>query len=158
MGMTSHQSARCKSTTWLTPPEIIHALGPFDLDPCCPENMPWRTATTMWHEAGLARSWEGRVWLNPPFNETGKWLSRLADHGHGIALIAARTETKTFFKYVWDRAQGILFLRGRPHFYYPNGTRAPFNSGCPICLVGYGAFESDDLAIRMGESGKYIEL
>lgn len=31
--------------TWLTPPHIIEALGPFDLDPCCPPTMPWRTAT-----------------------------------------------------------------------------------------------------------------
>lgn len=32
--MGSHQSARAKTTTWLTPPELIQALGPFDLDPC----------------------------------------------------------------------------------------------------------------------------
>lgn len=55
------------SDDWLTPPEIIEALGPFDLDPCA------------------------------------------------------------------------LFLRGRPHFHYPDGRRAPFNSGAPIVLLAYGA-------------------
>jgi len=31
---------------WLTPPAIIEALGEFDLDPCCPNNLPWATAKT----------------------------------------------------------------------------------------------------------------
>lgn len=31
-----------------------------------------------------------------------------------------------------------MFLRGRPHFHYVDGTRAPFNSGAPICLASYG--------------------
>lgn len=46
-GIGGHQSAKMKSDTWLTPPEIIKALGIFDLDPCCPENMPWPTANIM---------------------------------------------------------------------------------------------------------------
>ncbi len=33
--------------TWLTPPEVIRALGRFTLDPCCPPVMPWRTADKM---------------------------------------------------------------------------------------------------------------
>ena len=30
--MGAHQSHRAKTTTWLTPPHIIEAVGPFDLD------------------------------------------------------------------------------------------------------------------------------
>lgn len=36
MSLSSHQSARMKNDEWLTPPEIVRALGPFDLDPCSP--------------------------------------------------------------------------------------------------------------------------
>ena len=44
MAIGSHQSANMKTDEWLTPPEIIKALGPFDLDPCSPINRPWDTA------------------------------------------------------------------------------------------------------------------
>lgn len=142
MSLGKHQSARMKSDTWLTPPEIMLAIGRFDLDPCCPPFMPWRTAKKMICPPadGLALPWRGRVWLNPPFgNQAAAWLAKLADHGNGIALIPARTETRMFFKSVWPKASAVLFMRGRPHFCRPDGTRASFNSGAPIALIAYGS-------------------
>jgi len=139
--MSGHQSARMKPDTWLTPPEILDRLGGFDLDPCCPPDMPWRTAAVMISPPrdGLAETWAGRVWLNPPFgSDAAKWLGKLAKHGNGIALIPARTETRMFFDSVWGAADAVLFLRARPHFHRADGTRAPFNSGAPIALVAYG--------------------
>jgi hypothetical protein len=141
MSLSGHQSASMKSATWLTPPEWIKKLGRFDLDPCCPPDMPWHTAKVMLTEAqdGLSAPWEGRVWLNPPFGkEAVKWLRKLRKHGNGIALIPARTETAMFYECVWGVAHAVCFVQGRPHFHYPDGTRAPFNSGAPICLVAYG--------------------
>ena len=62
--------------TWITPRWIIEALGPFDLDPCCPdEGMPWPTARKMVRksEDGLSVDWaEDRVWLNPPYGRESK--------------------------------------------------------------------------------------
>lgn len=73
--------------TWLTPPEIINALGPFDLDPCCPPTMPWRTATRMvhWPDDGLKIDWTGkRVWLNPPYGrEAVPFLRKMAENKTG---------------------------------------------------------------------------
>lgn len=140
MNLSGHQSARMKSDTYLTPPEWIEKLGPFDLDPCCPPNMPWRTANVMLTEAedGLSAPWQGRVWLNPPFgNQAVHWLRKMVEHDWGIALIPARTETKMFYECVWGKARAVCFVKGRPHFHYPDGTRAPFNSGAPIALVAY---------------------
>lgn len=68
-----------------------------------------------------------------------KWLRRLRDHGDGIALVPARTETEMFFECVWGRADGVLFLKRRPHFHYVDGRRATFNSGAPMVLIAYGA-------------------
>lgn len=131
-----------KNDEWLTPPEILQALGPFDLDPCAPTNPPWRTAATMYDKVkdGLNYHWAGRVWCNPPFGrEAVKWLRRMVQHGNGIALVPARTETAMFYETVWNVADAVCFLKGRPHFHYVTGERAKANSGAPIALVAYGA-------------------
>ena len=161
--MGSHQSADAGTHTWLTPPEILTALGPFDLDPCaCPDPRPWSTATTHWtrEDMPLKRAWTGRVWLNPPFGPkpvVGAFMRRMADHGHGIALLFARTETEVFFETVWSRASGVLFLQGRPHFHHPDGRRAGANSGAPVCLIAYGQPDAEILrSCRL--AGKFVTL
>lgn len=141
MSLSAHQSAKMLNDEWLTPPEILKPLGRFDLDPCAPAVRPWDTAERHYtmDDDGLAQPWAGRVWCNPPFGrEAVKWLRRMRDHGNGIALIPARTETAMFYETVWGGADAVLFIQGRPHFHYVDGRRAPFNSGAPICLVAYG--------------------
>ncbi len=140
MAMSSHQK-NGGHDEWLTPPEIVGALGQFDLDPCAPIARPWPTASTHYtvDDDGLSKDWIGRVWMNPPFGrEAIKWMRKLAQHGNGIALIPARTETAMFYETVWGSADAVLFIKGRPHFHTVDGKRAPFNSGAPICLIAYG--------------------
>lgn len=142
MSLSGHQSPNMVTDEWLTPPDIIGALGAFDLDPCSPINRPWPTASKHYHvlDDGLAHVWHGRVWCNPPFGrEAIKWMRRMAEHGNGIALIPARTETAMFYECVWGAADAVLFIKGRPHFHRVDGSRAAFNSGAPICLIAYGA-------------------
>lgn len=72
--------------TWLTPRNIIVSLGHFDTDPCCPPNMPWKTADVMLtkHEDGTLAPWHGRVWLNPPYGrESYPFLERMSKHDGG---------------------------------------------------------------------------
>lgn len=153
--MGEHQSANAKTVVWLTPPAVIDALGgweSFDLDPCAaPAPQPWRTAQHMHTHAegdGLGIDWDGRVWLNPPYtaNEIGRWLDRLAEHDNGTALIFARTETDAFHRHVWERASGLLFMRGRLTFHQPDGKLAGFNAGAPSVLCAYGREDMDRLA------------
>jgi hypothetical protein len=154
--MGSHQSARAQTTTWLTPMHIIDALGPFDLDPCGAEGWPTATNQFILPTDGLRQEWSGRVWLNPPYSsEAWKWLARLADHGTGTALIFARTETAGFVEQVWSKATAVLFLHGRLHFHYPDGTRASANAGAPSCLVAYGDYDADRLGVS-GLAGTYV--
>ena len=161
--MGSHQSANPGTHTWLTPPDILAALGPFDLDPCaCPQPRPWDTATTMWtrEDGSLRRAWSGRVFLNPPFGPkplVSQFMHRMVEHGHGTALLFARTETEMFFASVWGKATAILFLKGRPHFHHQDGRRAGANSGAPVCLIAYG--ETDAKLLEMsGLDGKFLYL
>lgn len=126
---------------WLTPPHMIKALGEFDLDPCSPMPRPWDTAKMHYTLAdnGLNKPWHGRIWLNPPYgNQTDKWMERLAQEGDGIALIFARTETASFFPWVWDWADALLFIKGRVRFYTKEGKQGG-SAGAPSVLVAYGA-------------------
>lgn len=83
----------------------------------------------------------------------------MAEHDHGTALIFARTETDAFFRYVWEGATALLFMRGRINFHvgepytdqktgrrYELGDRAPGNSGAPTVLCAYGVHDADVLA------------
>lgn len=144
---------------WLTPPEIIRALGPFQTDPCSPIGRPWDTAAVHYTLAdnGLLKPWEGRVWLNPPYgNETERWMRRLANHGNGIALIFARTETKTFFPWVWEHATSMLWIKGRLRFYTREGKQGG-TAGAPSVLIGYGA-ENDARLKGCGIEGRFMEI
>jgi hypothetical protein len=155
----SHERQQGKDE-WLTPPNIIEVLGPFDLDPCAPINRPWEMAKYHYTvlDNGLTKKWNGRVWCNPPYGtETPKWLEKLSNHGNGIALIYARTETKMFFDYIWDKADGIMFLRRRLTFYHVDGTLGKNAAGAPSCLVAYGEYNAERLK-DCSLDGKYVSL
>lgn len=164
-GMGGHQKSVMLKDEWLTPPEIIDALGgpqSFDLDPCAPINRPWPMAKEHYTivDNGLLKPWHGRVWLNPPYGVpkiVGPWLQRVAEHGTGTTLIFARTETDLFFETVWKRATALLFLRGRLHFHHVNGKRAPANAGAPSVLIAYGAADACILE-SCSLQGQFINL
>ena len=145
---------------WLTPPHILEALGPFDLDPCSSEDRPWDTARTHYtiKDDGLSQAWSGRVWCNPPYGpKMAPFLEKLATHpGGGVALVFARTETRAFFDHVWDKATGILFLKGRLKFHKPDGELGG-TAGSPSVLIAYGEAEAE-LLKNCKLNGKYIRI
>lgn len=143
MSIGGHQNGSYKEygkDEWLTPKDILLPLGEFDLDPCASLPRPWDTAKNHYtiFDGGLLKPWFGRIWLNPPYSDVPTWLSRLAAHGNGIALIFARTETEHFFDFGWDVADAMLFLKGRIYFCRPDGRPATANSGAPSVLIAYG--------------------
>jgi hypothetical protein len=145
---------------WLTPPHILEALGPFDLDPCASENRPWDTASQHYtiKDDGLTQAWSGRVWCNPPYGPKMRpFLEKLATHpGGGVALVFARTETRAFFDNVWDKATAILFLKGRLKFHKPDGEVGG-TAGSPSVLIAYGEADAEVLK-NCKLSGKYIRV
>ncbi|MBR0947245.1 DNA N-6-adenine-methyltransferase [Bradyrhizobium liaoningense] len=171
-GIGGHQTPRRGRTdVWLTPPWLLEMLGgwqAFDLDPCAAVDQPWRTARQHYtvNENGLLLPRFGEVWCNPPYSRAllSRFMARIAEHGRGIALIFARTETATFFRHVWDRATALLFWRGRIDFYTPAGQPQPradgkaANSGAPSVLCAYGARAADTLAGLDGVCGQFVPL
>jgi hypothetical protein len=135
---------------WYTPPEIIEpivaAMRHFGLqlalDPASPPGgLDWIPALITYdHEDdGLVQPWFGFVWLNPPFGrETVKWMRKMAEHGEGIALVAARMNTRWWHETVVPHAYSFCMLTKRPYFHDSQLERASFNSGGDIVLVAYG--------------------
>lgn len=131
--------------TWLTPASIVRALGPFDLDPATPQGgMPWRTAARMLKPSddGLATFWPKSdfVWHNPPYGKVmGQWLKKAADHGNGLTLIFARTDTKAFHENVWRHRNttAVFFFEGRLKFCNPKGDEVG-SAGAASVVIAYG--------------------
>lgn len=145
---------------WYTPKYIIEGLGnKFDLDPCAPYHN-WYTARKCYtkEDNGLLQEWEGRVFLNPPYKypEIKQFITKLADHGNGIALLFSRCDNKVFFEQVFNRAHAVKFLKNRICFINPNGE----NMGRPnsgSVLIAYGETCANILKNSKIE-GKYIKL
>lgn len=83
-------------------------------------------------------------------------MAKMSSHGKGIMLVPAATETEAFSKYVWERADSVLFIKSRPHFYFVDGTRAKANCGTAIVLVSYSS--EDTQTLESSKLGKLIHL
>lgn len=154
---TAFERIKTGKDEWLTPPQIISALGKFDLDPCSPIKRPWDTAKKHYTELnnGLMLPWNGRVWCNPPYGKYATlWLEKCAAHGNCIALTFARTETQMFFNSVWDKADAVLFLKGRLKFYHVTGRQGG-SAGAPSVLIAYGK-ENAEALMNCGIEGKFL--
>jgi hypothetical protein len=130
-----------QTNDWITPPWIPKLFGHFDLDPCASVTQPFHHALREYtiEDDGLVQPWVGRVWLNPPYGRAAEgFIRKLSEHGNGIALIAARVETDWFHRWVWQKADAVMFPRGRFSFWHPNGEPSKANSGHPSVLVAYG--------------------
>jgi len=140
--MNAHERPGQGATNdWLTPRWIVDALGPFDLDVAASDSDPFRCAPRgfTWEVDGLGQRWgDCFVWCNPPYGpHAGRFVTRLAEHGNGIALVFARTETRTFSPAL-ARASAVLFIAGRLRFERADGGPAGSNAGAPSMLLGFG--------------------
>ena len=156
---TAFERSELTKVEWLTPPELVKKLGEFDLDPCSPINAPFLHAKTNYtiEDNGLTKSWFGRVYCNPPYGkDLHLWLAKLQKHRNGIALIFARIETKCFFENVWNKADGLLFVKGRIRFYHVTGVQGG-TPGAPSVFVAYGKQNANALK-NSGIEGRYLDL
>lgn len=119
---------------WATPQDFFDKLNAefhFDLDVCADKfNHKCDTYYTK-EQDGLAMPWKGIIWCNPPYGRTiGKWVQKayetFAWGGTVVMLLPARTDTKWFHEYIYNKAE-IRFIKGRLKFGNSKNA-APFPS------------------------------
>ena len=83
---------------------------------------------------GLAQSWRGRVYLNPPYSKEliGRFADKLVDHylngdiPAAVVLVNNATET-SWFQALAGASSAVCFVTGRVKFLDPEG-----NPGAPL--------------------------
>ena len=113
---------------WYTPKYIFDALGEiFDLDVACPANGPRHTPCVRWLsplQNGLHSSWNGFVWMNPPFGHQSTkrtWLKKFFEHGNGIALMPDRTSAPWWQEFT-PLSSAVMFISPKVKFEKPDGS------------------------------------
>lgn len=157
---TSYERTTNTSDEWYTPPSIFTKLGHFDLDPCAAPTPLWKIADVNYTalDDGLSKPWFGRVWLNPPYSRPllEQFVNKLADYGNGIALLFNRSDCKLFQDVIFQKADGILFIKGRLKFFSVNGEQNG-SAGCGSVLIAFGEDYAETLP-RSGIVGKYFTI
>ena len=125
---------------WPTPQEFFDRMnalhGPLELDVCAsPTNAKCPRYYTR-DDDGLAQSWDGKCWMNPPYGRTiGLWMRKAYEESQRgalvVCLVPARTDTAWWHDYA-IKGQ-ITFLRGRLKF-GGHVNSAPFPSATVVFL------------------------
>ena len=125
-----------KTDQWATPQDFFNKLDEefhFTLDPCADEfNHKCNTYFTI-EDDGLKQDWSGNiVFCNPPYGSVIKdWVKKCSEESKKenttvVMLIPARTDTKYFHEYIYEKAE-IRFIKGRLKF-GKSKNAAPFPS------------------------------
>jgi hypothetical protein len=124
--MGTHERAGA-TDEWYTPPYVFESLGcSFDIDVASPgrDITPWIPATKFITKRNPAYTWDGFIWMNPPFggrNGIVPWLDRFFEHGNGIALTPDRTSV-AWWQDAVRRADAVLFVSSKIKFIDATGA------------------------------------
>ena len=119
-----------KTDEWSTPQSHFakwnEEFGPFDLDPCATAENAKAPKYYTREQDGLKQTWEGKVWVNPPYGrKIDEWVGKAFRSVNYypqptadlvVMLLPARTDTRWFQDFCIEYASEIRFIRGRLKF------------------------------------------
>jgi ParB family chromosome partitioning protein len=154
---------------WYTPAEYIlmarNVLGAIDLDPASSHLANRTVQATRFFSSetnGLGHSWDGRVWMNPPY--TYPLISQFAEKlveeylaGHVTAAVVLTNDcTDTgWFHTLATASAALCFLRGRIRFVRLDGEKSTPTQGQTFFYFGQ---ETDRFANVFGDAGFIAEV
>lgn len=117
---------------WGTPQALFDKLNnefDFSLDVCANQQNSKCNNYYTEQDDGLKQSWNGTIWMNPPYGrEISKWVAKAYEESRKgcicVCLIPVRSDTKWWHRYVMSSAQ-IRLLNKRLSFEGAN-NKAPF--------------------------------
>lgn len=121
---------------WATPQNFFDDLDAefhFTLDVCATTANAKCSKFYTKADNGLTKIWGGeRVFCNPPYGKLiGEWVRKCraeADKGTlVVGLLPARTDTRWFHEYIYQKSKEIRFIKGRLKFGNSKNS-APFPS------------------------------
>jgi len=118
-------------------------LSAFDFDKPRANDAELKRDLSRFSQAQFAAQpqWAGRVWLNPPFDDTPTWVDRLdSEYIHGdvtaAVLLVNSAPGYIWWENLWRR-RPVCMLRERVCFYQADGTSdGPSKKGTTIAYYG----------------------
>lgn len=141
---------------WYTPSWIVQVaratLGAIDLDPASSDKAQETIRATRYYtraDDGYWKPWSGRIWLNPPFDDTPRWVLRLGaafDDGDvtEALLLVNSAPGYNWWESLW-RTYPVCMLRERVCFVREDGTvGGAAKKGTTIAYLGrnFSTFQS----------------
>ena len=153
-----HVSNNSGNNEWYTPPEYIAAarqvMGGIDLDPASSATANAIVQAETFYtenEDGLAWDWQGRLWLNPPYDQPliTQFCEKLVDEvqlgmiSQACVLVNNATDTR-WGQLLVSNAAAVCFVKGRVRFLDMDGNP----SGAPLQgqMVAYFGKNVSDFA------------
>jgi len=126
------------SNDYYTPSWIFAKLNiTFDIDVASPPNGPPFTPCKKYFtqlDDGLTQTWQGSVFMNPPFSNPGMWVAKWLDHANGIALLPF--SKSAWFDKLWDSQAAIVRLPWNLKFNDPKGGGGSIFLACLLAGLG----------------------